>query len=77
MNSAPVTGQWAVGKRDGIQQDASGCCGVPQDAAEPGGVQDVLVPQMLPWALQATGRDRTSPLQRQLPSSLCKFLTCR
>lgn len=42
MNSAAVTGQWAVDRRDGIQQDAAGCCGVPWDAAEPGGVQDVL-----------------------------------
>lgn len=42
MNSAPVTGQQAGDRHDGIQQDATGCCGVPQDAAEPGGVQGVL-----------------------------------
>lgn len=35
-----------------------------------------LVPQMLPWALQDTGRDRMSPLQRQLSSPLGKFLIC-
>lgn len=71
INSAAATGQQAVHRGDGIQQDATGCCGVPQDAAEPGGEQDVFVPQMLLWALQATGRDRMSPLQRQLPSSQC------
>lgn len=72
INSAAATGQQAVHRGDGIQQDATGCCGVPQDAAEPGGGQDVFVPQMLLWALQASGRDRMSPLQRQLPSSQCK-----
>lgn len=33
-----------------------------------------LGPQMLSWALQAAGRDSMSPLQRQLPPSICKFL---
>lgn len=55
-------------------QDAVECHRMQQNLVE---YRVCSLSQMLLWALQATGRDGMSPLQRQLPPPLCESPMCR